>query len=464
MGGIKIKYRIAVIYTLLTAAVLCIVSSCIYVVTSIHRKNEFFDRLHSRASIAAEFRFLQSEVDARLFEEISRKHSQALPEEREWVFNADSEGQKNVRVLLDSLEIPAGFLNNVLENRYAVHESNRTQTVGIRYEHKNKEYLVLVSAFDEAGKGLMTYLFRVLFTGVLVSMAVVYLLGLIYAGSILTPIARIIQKVNRITASNLHLRLEIHEPPDELAELALTFNRMLDRLETSFDIQHNFISNASHELNNPLTAIIGESEVALSKERRAEEYRQSLEVITREASRLERITLNLLKLAQTSYNDQGLVVERFRLDELLLEIKKDVNENNPGNKVHLDFSHAQEEERLYLTGSRSLIKIALTNIVENASKFSANKDVDMGLYDSGQEIVVRITDRGVGIPENELKYIYDPFFRASNVRNIKGFGIGLPLAYKIMSLHNGRIEVQSKENEETVFELYFLPDRPVDLR
>src|SRR3546814_17962852 len=107
----------------------------------------------------------------------------------------------------------------------------------------------------------MTYLFRVLFIGVLVSVVVVYLLGLVYAGSILKPISQIIQKVNRITASNLHLRLETHEPPDELADLALTFNRMLDRLETSFDIQHNFISNASHELNNPLTAIIGESEI-----------------------------------------------------------------------------------------------------------------------------------------------------------------------------------------------------------
>ncbi|QEC52611.1 signal transduction histidine kinase [Anseongella ginsenosidimutans] len=464
MGGIKIKYKIAIIYTVLTAAVLCIVSTFIYIVTSIHRKNEFFGRLHSRASIAAEFRFLQSEVDARLFEEISRKHLQALPEEREWVFDADEAGREKLLVLLDSLEIPASFLNSLLENSYAEHESNRTQTVGIRYDHRGKEHLVMVSAFDEAGKGLMTYLFRVLFTGVLVSVAVVYLLGLIYAGSILKPIAQIIQKVNRITASNLHLRLEVHEPPDELADLALTFNRMLDRLETSFDIQHNFISNASHELNNPLTAIVGESEVALSKNRDAEEYRQSLEVISREASRLERITLNLLKLAQTSYNDQGLVVERFRLDELLLEIKKDINENNPGNKVQLDFSNAREEERLYLAGSRSLIKIALTNIAENASKFSANNDVELGLYDKGPEIMVRIWDRGVGIPENELKYIYDPFFRASNVRNIKGFGIGLPLAYKIMSLHGGRIRVESVENEGTVFELYFPLGAAADFR
>src|SRR3546814_842613 len=121
---------------------------------------------------------------------------------------------------------------------------------------------------------------------------------------------------------------------------------MLDRLETSFDIQHNFISNASHELNNPLTAIIGESEVALSKDRPAAEYKQSLEVISREASRLERITLNLLKLAQTSYNDQGLVVERFRLDELLLAIKKEANENNQANKGRPDFSKAPNEERL----------------------------------------------------------------------------------------------------------------------
>ncbi|HYH57428.1 MAG TPA: HAMP domain-containing protein, partial [Anseongella sp.] len=245
MGGIKIKFKIAVLYTVLTAAVLCIVSTSIYVVTSIHRKNEFFGRLYFRASIAAEFRFLQSDIDARLFEEISKKHSQALPEEKEWAFSLDSTGQQRVLELLDSLDIPAQFLATVLENDYASHESNRTQTVGIKYMHRGKAYLVMISAFDEAGKGLMTYLFRVLFIGVLMSVVVVYFLGLIYAGSILKPISLIIQKVNRITASNLHLRLEVHEPPDELADLAATFNRMLDRLEASFDIQHNFISNAS---------------------------------------------------------------------------------------------------------------------------------------------------------------------------------------------------------------------------
>lgn len=464
MGGIKIKFKIAVLYTVLTAAVLCIVSTFIYVVTSIHRKNEFYGRLHSRASVAAEFRFLQSEVDARLFEEISKKHLQALPEEKEWVFSLDAAGQEKARRILDSLEISSGFLEAVLQNHYAAHESNRTQTVGIRYMHRGTAYLVMISAFDEAGKGLMTYLFRVLFIGVLMSVVVVFLLGLIYAGSILKPISLIIQKVNRITASNLHLRLEVHEPPDELADLAVTFNRMLDRLEASFDIQHNFISNASHELNNPLTAIIGESEVALSKNRAAAEYRQSLNTIAKEASRLERITLNLLKLAQTSYNDQGLIVERFRLDELLLEIKKDINENNPENKVQLDFSEAKEEERLYLKGSRSLIKIALTNIMENASKFSGNREVGVSLHDEETAIKVRIVDRGVGIPANEVKYIYDPFFRASNVRNIKGFGIGLPLAGKIMSLHNGKIAVRSVEDEETVFELFFPLGESVDIR
>src|SRR3546814_859143 len=182
MGGIKIKYKIAVIYTVLTAAVLCIVSSFIYIVSSIHRKNEFYGRLQSRASIAAEFRFLQSEVDARLFEEISRKHSQALPEEREWVFEPGPAGEAKLQSLLDSLEVSDSFLERLKQQAYAEHESNRTQTVGIQYEHRERVYLILVSAFDEAGKGLMTYLFRVLFIGVLVSVVVVYLLGLVYAG------------------------------------------------------------------------------------------------------------------------------------------------------------------------------------------------------------------------------------------------------------------------------------------
>lgn len=463
MPGVKIKYKIATLFTVLTGAILCVLSIFIYLFTSMHRKDEFFTRLNTRAGVAAEYRFLQSEVDARLAEEISHKHLQTLPEEHEWILNADTR-KDAITSLLDSLDIPAHFLSDALQNGYAKHASNRIQTVGIRYPFKGSTYLVMVSAFDETGQDFMTYLFRVLLTGLVASVAIVFGLGLFYAGSILYPITAIIHKINNITASNLHMRLQVKETQDELSELAITFNRMLDRLETSFDIQHNFISNASHELNNPLTAILGETEIALSKERPPGEYVQSLQTIAREAMRLERITINLLKLAQTSYNDKGLIIERFRLDELLLEIKKNVNETNPDNQVKLSFDERVDEQDLYLTGSLSLVKIALTNIIENASKFSGNRRVDVRLFTESGNLVVHVRDRGVGIPEKELKYIYDPFFRASNVRSIKGFGIGLPLAYKIMSLHHGKIRVHSEENKGTTFELVFPLGKTPDIK
>lgn len=165
-----------------------------------------------------------------------------------------------------------------------------------------------------------------------------YLLGRFYAKEIMMPISNITQRVNDISATNLHLRLDIKNKKDELGQLASTFNTMLDRLETSFEIQSNFISNASHELKNPLTAILGEIEISQNKERTADEYKTSLNKIEVEAARLDVLISSLLKLAQTEFDNKGLIIEPIRIDELLLSVKQNFNNIHPENNIVFDFS------------------------------------------------------------------------------------------------------------------------------
>jgi signal transduction histidine kinase len=248
--------------------------------------------------------------------------------------------------------------------------------------------------------------------------------------------------------------LDTDDGKGELADLTRTFNNMLERLQISFDLQSNFINNASHELRNPLTAILGQTEITLSKTRTISEYRSALNNIDLEAYRLDTLVNGLLKLAKADFDSKGLVIEALRVDQILIEIKQNLDVANPENRIKLDFDQLPDDEHaLTLSGSETLIKVALSNILENACKFSDNKKVTLKLLTDAGHILLTITDEGIGIPPDELKNIFEPFYRGSNVRNLEGFGFGLPLAYRIVKLHSGDIRVSSQMGKGTIVKI-----------
>lgn len=450
----KIRNKIALIFLLLTSGVLLILNISIYYFASRYTENEFYKRLKERSNIVAQAFLEKDEVTTNIYNDIRKKHLQILPNEQEKIYRVNI----STRIIEDSLlnGLPIQFFNQIFDKGYAEFQIGKAYHYGILYSDNEGDFIVIVTADDQYGESKLKNLLTIIILGFIFSTGVVYFLGLYYAKQVLKPVSDIIRNVNNIGASNLNLRLNTGNNKDELSELATTFNNMLDRLETSFQIQNNFVSNASHELRNPLTAIIGEAEYALRKSRKQEEYIDSLNTISSESQRLEILTTNLLKLAQTSFDNKKLLIEKVRIDELLIEIKNDTNKSNPKNNVILDFSNFPEQsDLLNINGSPNLLKVAFTNIIDNASKFSMNKEVIVRICTSINLISVEISDKGIGIPAGELKNIFKPFYRANNVRNYKGFGVGLPLVQKIIKLHNGDIHISSKEREGTTVSIMF---------
>lgn len=115
----------------------------------------------------------------------------------------------------------------------------------------------------------------------------------------------------------------------------------------------------------------------------------------------------------------------------------------------------ESPEQLKIKGNEQLLHLALTNLVSNACKYSHNKPVTISIGAAANKVVIVIKDSGVGIPEGELKFIYDPFFRASNVTEYEGYGIGLPLARNIVRMHAGELLVVSKISEGTTVQVSF---------
>jgi signal transduction histidine kinase len=442
-----LKTRIAVTFSLITAFIVISLSISIYWFSYTYNEIHFFDRLHERVRIASQYYIGESQLGAKFIEEIRQQHLQLLPEESEYILPFDS--GKNDFIVPDSVltQFGSSFIQEIIEFKSAEFRSGDILAFGKSYTESSENYLVIVSAYDRLGVEQMSDLRSKLILLFVIYLIAVFILGRIYATQILKPIKRIIQKVNQIRSNNLFVRLEEEKEHDEIGEIALTFNRLLDRVETTIEIQNNFISNASHELKNPLTAILGELEITLSKSRTADEYRSSMENISREASRLHSLTLHLLRLAQTSFDESTITDQDFRIDELLFDIKQDLEESNPNNQIQIILEDLPENpDDLLIRGNEDLIKIALTNIIENGCKFSKNDLVTVNIERNPQSIIVIVDDKGVGIPKDELKNIYVPFFRASNVRMFNGFGIGLPLTNKIISMHLGELHFTSEVN------------------
>jgi signal transduction histidine kinase len=307
-----------------------------------------------------------------------------------------------------------------------------------------------------SGNTSTIYIIQILIFGGIAYVILAFFLGRYFAKRILNPVSRITKEVKRISASNLHNRLENSNVDDEIADLTNTFNDMLDRLETSFEIQSNFINNASHELKTPITTIIAEAEIMLLKEREKEEYINSLGNIYSQANRLGVLTESLLKLTQTGYDGQKQLLDIVRIDELLMEVKSDLNKMYPDNRVTLKLNKMPSDESfLLLACNKSLLELSLNNIITNGVKYSDNEEVFVTLQVEKESIKISISDIGIGIPPEDIPHLYEPFFRGKEASKYNGYGLGLPLAMKIIRMHNGELQIQSEKNKGTIVNIVF---------
>lgn len=450
----KTQTKIALIFFLILLSTIMVLSASVYFFTTRYSFTDFYKRLEIRGVVTARAELDHEEASQAILQEVRQLHLEKLPEEKEYFFKIEP-GQTFDKEAVQ-LDLPKTFFSTLLATGEATHQAGDVFFTGIRYSGKAGDYLVIVSAANYYSTHHLAYLRNILLIGIVLASAVALLVAFVFSRQVFTPVKEITDKVKEISSQSLHLRLESGRVNDEIGELETTFNNMLDRLETAFETQNNFISNASHELSTPLTTIIGEAEVTLSKSRSETEYVESLTTILSEAERLEKITKSLLFLAQTGFAGKAQKFDKVRVDQLLWDVKSTIDKINPKNKVQINTSLMPESpEQLKIKGNEQLLHLALTNLVSNACKYSHNKPVTVSIGAADDKVIIVIKDTGVGIPDAELKFIYDPFFRASNVTEYEGYGIGLPLARNIVRMHAGELLVVSKINEGTTVQVTF---------
>jgi heavy metal sensor kinase len=283
--------------------------------------------------------------------------------------------------------------------------------------------------------------------------------GWFLAASALDPIDRITWAARQISARDLHQRLNLELPNDEVGRLAATFDQMLARLEDAFEQQQRFIADASHEMKTPLTILKGDVEVALNRPRSAETYRNTLENVNQTTDQLIALVQELLFLARRDDQQSVLALENFNLAKLLTALTTNFMPRAVQKQIELNLDVT---DVLLIEADRSKISRLFINLIDNAIKYSDEGDavtiragVQAGLA------WVTVTDTGPGIAPEHLPHLFERFYRVDRARtqassngHSSGAGLGLSIVQWLTRVHAGRVEVDSKVGVGTTFTVW----------
>jgi len=289
-------------------------------------------------------------------------------------------------------------------------------------------------------------------------------LGVVLAGRrlcrrALRPLTRMARSARSITAADLGQRLPPAHTGDELADLGQAFNDLLGRLQESFERQRRFTGDASHQLRTPLTAMLGQLEVALRRERSPDEYRRVLGAVQGQAVHLRHLVEMLLFLARADAETRLPDLQRLDLGEWLSQHLQSWT----AHPRRQDLAFAAPDQPLWVQAQVPLLGQALDNLLDNTCKYSPpGSRITLRTWQQEETICLEVADKGCGISPEDLPQVFDPFFRSPQARRqgIQGLGLGLAVTHRIVVAMGGRIEATSEPGQGSRFLLTLPAARP----
>lgn len=447
----KIRTRLTILFSILSATILLVFASVVYITAKGNREKEFSLLLQKEGFTKANL-FFDAKVESQILQDIYRSNREILNEVEVAIYDSKFNLLYHDAVDIDFVKETPEMINEIYQKGEINFYQEDWQVVGFVYPFRGEYYVITAAAYDLYGYSKLNSLLGNMVVIFIVSIVFIYAAGLYFSKKALDPVREMTEKVQVISATNLDLRLNSNFSKDELSELANTFNEMLGRLENSFDAQKHFVSNISHELRTPLTAIITELELSINKELGSEQYKSTIENALRDARRIVRLSNSLLDLAKASYDPSEISFKPTRIDEVLLDARQQVRQVNPNYKIDIRFEQEfADDNEVAIHGNEYLLKVAFANLFENGCKFSKHEQSSVTIFFEEGKIKLLFSDKGIGISPNDLKNIFTPFFRGENSQFVAGNGIGLSLTQKIIHLHQGSIDVQSEQNQGTTF-------------
>lgn len=444
----NIKSSLTIKFTTIVAAILLGFSIFTYQFSYLFRKNVFTNRLKTVSEKMVMSYLEEESFTPEVLHLLYAKQLNRFPNERLMI--AD---EKYALVFASHPIIAAeiDLLKNLYKNPRSI-EINKGDTDIVAYSipYAGKNFFVVNSAVDISGYEKLNFLKSILLIFTIACIVLAALSGWNFSRNALEPINDVIEEVSLINESNLNQRVSEGKGKDEIANLAVTFNKMLARIEKSFMMQKLFVANASHEFRTPLTAMKGQIEVLLLKDRTKEEYINGFISILEDIESQIELINGLSELAKANADFPNIYFTPISLVEVIMEAQEDLLKRKPNFKISLDLEDIPEDESLIETlGDFSLLKSVFINLIDNACKFSPTHHCMIRVSFDKDTIVTKVIDQGPGIDSHDFPNIFEPFFRSNDTRKIHGYGIGLSLVKKTIEVHKGNIKVISAPKQGT---------------
>jgi signal transduction histidine kinase len=444
----QIRSRLTLQFIFVFSLITLIAFSVIYYSSADFRRHELYQRLENKAITSAEIFISVKQIDSTMLRIFDQNQRDKLPFETVSIYDSSNRRiYSNTGGTVFTPEI--ALFDEVRRSGRTQFHIDNYEYIGVIYKDNLNQFVVFAGAIDIFGNSKLKNLGQtllILFIGIV---SVGALAGWIYAGRALKPLSRVMDEVSRISADNLEARLQPAPSHDEIGRLITTFNTMLERISEAFRIQRLFLSGASHELRNPLTTITSQLQVALMRERSSQEYQELIASLLQDIKNLNRTTIYLLEYARLNYEQQVLLTE-VRVDDILWNCSEAILRSNPNYSVQVNFDSLPEDPAaLIVRGNEPLLRIAFSNIMDNACKFSPDHACLVKLTVRSAKLTLSFVDHGPGIEQDQLGLIFQPFYRGNSTAESSGHGIGLALTKRILDLHEAAIDVETAPGKGT---------------
>ena len=319
-------------------------------------------------------------------------------------------------------------------------------------EDSNGQTYTVQMAQDRSSDEQVEKKFAVLFVVVLLSGVLASaFIAIIVTRRGLQPLRKMAESLSRIGPDQLKERIGSTGWPRELQPLAVAFDEMLRRLDDSFTRLSQFSADLAHELRTPIANMLGEAQVALTRDRTAPEYRETIESTVAECERLSRIVDNLLFVARVDAASEPIARKQFDARAAVEKIAAFYQTVADDHHVTISCSGGGQ-----IYADSDLFERAVGNLLDNALRFTPkNGSIEISLTEHAADFEIAVSDNGSGIAAEHLPRVFDRFYRAESSRGSDGAGLGLALVKSIVDLHGGSTMIQSQIGHGTTVTLTF---------
>lgn len=449
-----LKNRISLLVSLLFTVLFGLASTFIFILYSNFRKDEFRTRLETKALSDIKLLVNVKNMDSQLLKIIDQNTINKLYNEKTLIFDS------NYRLIYSSIDDTKinwsiDDLKYLKKNKTLFKQQGNYEVYGVFYDTNDKDYYALITATDDYGKRKLLYLRFILILSYILFTAICWVLTSFTVKKTMRPLGYFHQKIRKINENNLDTRVEVKSNKNEIDLIATEFNFMMDRIELSYQKQKEFTAHASHELRTPLSRITSQIENNIALQETDSSSKKILNAILTDVNQLTELINSLLilsKLENKNYENK----ETYRLDEILFSAIEKLNKIFPDFAILFEMEESENlDSLLEISGNKKLLEIAISNILKNAYTYSDNKSAKVKISTDRNQLIISVFNSGKTLNEKEQKNLFQPFMRGQNANGTSGFGLGLRIVQRILTIHNAKIIYSDPSQNTNLFLLIF---------